>query len=193
MRRPPAPSPPRHRRHRRAMVRDVLGRGIGGGRVMGRRQDEQTMRNLPPNWFDLFRPVPEARSGKLRCLLCGRTGYPSYPLRDTTTFDGRVMKARPHGWQLACIRGHFARCEVCRRPFTNGTALKGHQTCKLHHDCCRDHTTVPEWKNPFRTVAQTFDTTGETVRIAGTIKSGPAVRKHWDSGPSHDAQIKETS
>lgn len=42
-------------------------------------------------------------------------------------------------------------------------------------------------------VAQTFDTAAIRGRIAGKTKSGPAVRKHWDSGPSHDAQIKETS
>lgn len=117
--------------------------------LMGSRQDRETLRNLPADWAMLFAPVP-GRSYKSRCLLCGRTGMPSWPTRDMVAFDGRVMKARPHPWQLSCIRGHTARCEVCRRPFTNNTALAGHQRCKLHHSCCLEHTTVPVWKNPFR-------------------------------------------
>ena len=108
------------------------------------------LRNLPANWAALFGPIPDARTGKIRCLLCGATGYPPHRTVDQVSFDGRLLRARPQPWQLGHIRGHFTRCETCRRPFMNGTALKGHQTCKSHHACCRDHTTVPEWKNPFR-------------------------------------------
>lgn len=116
--------------------------------MSGRHQDAQTLRNLPSGWPMLFAPVP-GKSSRLRCVLCGRTGLWS-TMEDYVTFDGRLVKARPHGWQLSCIRGHFARCEVCRRPFGNNTGLAGHQRCKLHHKCCLDHTTVPAWKNPFR-------------------------------------------
>lgn len=118
--------------------------------MTGVHQRAEVMRNLPADWASLFGPIPGSRSGKVRCLLCGRTGYARYPLRDCVDFTGKTVIARPHPWQLSCIRGHFTRCEVCRRPFTNQTALSGHQNCKLHHACCRDHTTVPEWKNPFR-------------------------------------------
>lgn len=94
--------------------------------------------NPPSGWRALFGPIPtEGRwpSSKVRCLLCGARGYSGmlYPLP----------------WQVPHIAGHPERCATCRRPFINGQAIAGHQRCKLHHDCCLDHTSVPEWANPF--------------------------------------------
>ena len=83
----------------------------------------------------LFAPVP-GRSGKLRCLLCGTTGWQADP-------------ERPAPWQRKCLQGHPYRCDTCRRPFASRIALASHRRCKLHHDCCSHHTTVPAWKNPF--------------------------------------------
>lgn len=93
----------------------------------------------PPQWRKLFAPVP-GRSSKTRCLLCGRVGY-----------DGVV---RPAGWQVSCVMGHRERCLTCHRPFVDGTALAGHQRCKLHHACCLQHTTVPAWANPFAALSE---------------------------------------
>ncbi len=110
-----------------------------------RRMVDKVMFNPPPGWGRLFAYVP--RSGKVRCLLCGRAGYGFAP-RSEVTFDGYRLTPAP--WQARCLVGHYARCETCRRPFVNNTALAGHQNCKLHHACCLEHTTVPEWANPFR-------------------------------------------
>lgn len=94
----------------------------------------------PPGWGRLFAPVP--RSIKVRCLLCGATGYG--PCGAMGNF------AEPAPWQARHIAGHPVRCDVCSRPFVHGGALNAHQNCRLHHACCREHTTVPDWANPFR-------------------------------------------
>lgn len=44
----------------------------------------------------LFDPLHRARGIKLRCKVCGRTGYPT---------NGR-------GWMAPCLRGH-APCPIC--------------------------------------------------------------------------------
>lgn len=97
--------------------------------------EARVIANPPDGWRSLFAWKPNCRSAKVRCLLCGSTGY------------GGLL--RPLPWQVAHILGHPERCETCRRPFISRLALSSHRTCKLHHDCCREHTTVPEWKNPF--------------------------------------------
>ena len=83
----------------------------------------------------LFAPVPNG--AKVRCLLCGATGWPG-------------TEERPNPWQRRCLAGHPHRCETCRRPFSSRQGLASHRRCKLHHDCCLSHTSVPAWKNPFR-------------------------------------------
>ena len=101
----------------------------------------------PPGWGALFAPVP-GRSGKTRCLLCGATGHgPSGKADTTATFTGRPVLPAP--WQAVHLLGHPVQCGTCRRPFTGPGAVRTHQTCKVHHACCLDHTTVPAWKNPF--------------------------------------------
>lgn len=113
--------------------------------MTARRRWLAAIRHDPPtNWGLLFAPVP-GRSGKVRCLACGSTGYG--PCGVVRTWTGDVLKPAP--WQAVHLLGHPVQCMACRRPFTNGTALRSHQTCKSHHDCCGDHTTVPAWKNPF--------------------------------------------
>lgn len=107
----------------------------------------RVMRNPPPNWGLLFAWVP-GRSSKVRCLLCGRSGFGMCG-RGADYVDFRGHRSVPAPWQAKCLIGHPMRCGECRRPFVSGTALSGHQTCKLHHQCCRDHTTVPAWKNPW--------------------------------------------
>jgi hypothetical protein len=93
-------------------------------------------RNLPDDWRSLFAPIPGVRpSGKVRCLLCGADGWGGWGV--------------PAPWQLDHIAGHPVRCEVCRRPFTGTGALAHHQRCKSRHSHCPQHTTVPEWANPF--------------------------------------------
>jgi hypothetical protein len=96
-------------------------------------------RNPPPGWAALFAYATPTGT-RVRCLLCGSTGHGPC---------GR-MTGTPAPWQARCLLGHTARCETCRRPFANRTALAGHQNCKSHHACCTEHTTVPEWANPFR-------------------------------------------
>lgn len=122
----------------------VARRCAAGCLVSGRRQLEAMRRNLPDRWAHLFAYVP-GRSARVRCLLCGSTGWGE--LNDRPGFDGR--KAMPAPWQIPHIAGHPVRCEVCSRPFVSRGALRGHQGCKLHHACCVDHTTVPAWKNSF--------------------------------------------
>jgi hypothetical protein len=110
-------------------------------------------RNPPPGWGVLFAPVPGGRSGKVRCLLCGATGNGWHGARATSVrgLGGRILA--PYPWQAVHLLGHPVQCATCRRPFTGPGAVRSHQTCKLHHSCCGDHTTVPAWKNPFTRVA----------------------------------------
>lgn len=109
-----------------------------------RRAFHAITRNPPPDWGNLFAYVP-GRSSKVRCLLCGATGYG--PHGPVACFDGSVLPPVP--WQIPHILGHPVQCLTCRRPFISYGAVRSHQTCKLHHDCCGEHTTVPTWKNPF--------------------------------------------
>lgn len=101
-------------------------------------------RNPPAGWGRLFAYVP-GRSSKVRCMLCGATGYG--PHGDVRTFTGGTLTPEP--WQIPHILGHPVQCATCRRPFIGPGAVRSHQTCTLHHACCGDHTTVPTWKNPF--------------------------------------------
>ena len=110
--------------------------------MTGRHQRALIAANLPPGWSSLFAYAP-GRTARMRCLLCGRTGYGGYQ--------------RPAPWQLGCIGGHRARCPICKRPFVHEGALSSHLTCKLHHACCLHHTTVPGWKNPFRILPTTIE------------------------------------
>jgi len=98
------------------------------------------VRKSPPSdWALLFAYVgPQAT--RVRCLLCGSTGYGPC---------GR-MTGTPAPWQARCLLGHPHRCETCRRPFSTAQGIASHRTCKSHHACCQQHTTVPEWANPFR-------------------------------------------
>ena len=102
-------------------------------------------RNPPAGWGRMFAYVP-GRSAMVRCLLCGATGHG--PCGFPTRWDG--SEATPAPWQAIHLLGHPIQCAACRRPLINALALASHQTCKLHHACCHDHTTVPAWKNPFR-------------------------------------------
>lgn len=103
-----------------------------------RRQRHAVLRNPPDGWHRLFAWVP-GRSSKVRCLLCGATGYGGCS----------QWGAPPSPWQAPHILGHPVQCLTCRRPFISFGAVRSHQTCTLHHDCCGEHTSVPEWKNPF--------------------------------------------
>jgi len=106
------------------------------------------MRNPPPGWGLLFARVPGPRASKVRCLLCGRSGYGLFgPSAGFADFRG--VPSRPAPWQAKCIGGHSVQCVRCRRPFVSGLAVASHQRCKSHHACCLDHTTVPLWANPF--------------------------------------------
>ena len=120
--------------------------------MTARRRAHQRMRVNPPDgWGSIFAPVP-GRSAQTRCLLCGRTGYgPHGRITVGVGFDGKY-RVLPAPWQVDCLIGHTERCEACRRPLVNIQALRAHQRCKLHHACCLDHTTVPEWKSPFRSL-----------------------------------------
>lgn len=123
------------------------------GQVGVRRELTAIILNPPAGWGRLFGPVP-GRSAKTRCLLCGRSGYGPYGTQpDVRPDTPRWARVLPNPWQARCIAGHFARCEVCNRPFVSYGALRSHQTCKSHHACCSDHTTVPAWANPFGRVA----------------------------------------
>lgn len=115
---------------------------------MTRAEKRRIWRNPPAGWGLLFAPVP-GRSGKTRCLICGSTGYGPYgKAADWVDFAGNKIN-HPAPWQLPHIGGHTVQCVTCRRPFVDSLSISSHRHCKLHHDCCRDHTTVPAWKNPF--------------------------------------------
>ncbi len=62
---------------------------------------------------DLFEPVPNSYNGKVRCKVCGRTGY-----------DG--PEGKPHRWQLSCLAGHPFSC-ACGRKFSTLTGLHAHR------------------------------------------------------------------
>lgn len=105
------------------------------------------MRNPPKGWGLLVAPVP-GRSARTRCLLCGATGLGPYG-KGLDYIGPNGWRRYPAPWQVPHIGGHNVQCVACRRPFTDAGAVASHRSCKLHHDCCRDHTTVPPWKNPF--------------------------------------------
>jgi hypothetical protein len=65
---------------------------------------------------ELFEPIPNSRTGKVECTVCGATGYD--------------VGDRPRSWQNAHRRGH-APCPRCGTPLTllaNGRA-RTHARC----------------------------------------------------------------
>lgn len=56
------------------------------------------------------------RSGKVRCTVCGRTGWGSLDPRPSR-WD--------RSWQQTCLAGHPHRC-VCGRRFANLSAIATH-------------------------------------------------------------------
>lgn len=77
----------------------------------------------PCDWSQQFvRAGPH--SGKVRCRVCGRTGYRGYDI--------------PSGWQVSCLIGHRYRCGECGAPVQN---LDSHWGCRSGHPVpCSTHT-----------------------------------------------------
>ena len=64
---------------------------------------------------DPFEYIPNSRSAKIRCVVCGTKGYGL-----TNPQPGQVA-----GWQKKCLKGHPYVC-ACGRKFSSGQAIHQH-------------------------------------------------------------------
>ena len=165
------------------MVRDVLGRGIGGGVV-----------TMPGTFWHYCCDHSAYAIVKDGYLKPGPDGYVWItdlhpPMRDALGLTMHTIKCDRMAYEFRVADNDGIIPWIHLRRELNPEYVEGLESA---YGARPMHWFVSLGNVPI-SVAQTFDTAAIRGRIAGKTKSGPAVRKHWDPGPSHDAQIKETS